>query len=143
MATNQLTEKTTRPFSDAFFSALVAAISAASGSPWLVAAVPDAESTADKSEPVRMNLSLQGSLQGEFMLEFRRTEAVMLAAKCLGASADAFGTEQSEPLRRVVTVRTVEFPPAVAEEYGTFTPKASLASGPAADRANAAEVTAG
>ena len=62
MTTNNLAEKTYRPFSQAFFSALVAAITEASGSPWLVAAVPDAQSTADESEPVRMNLTLDGRL---------------------------------------------------------------------------------
>ena len=51
MTTDNLAEKTYRPFSQAFFSALVAAISEASGSPWLVAAVPDAQST------LRMNPS--------------------------------------------------------------------------------------
>ena len=82
MTTNQLAE-TYRPFSDAFFNALVAAITEASGSPWLVAAVADAESTADESEPVRIKLTLEGSLRGECLLEFHRAEAAMLAAKCL------------------------------------------------------------
>ena len=83
MTTNNLAEKTYRPFSEAFFGALVAAITEGSGSPWLVAAVPDAQSTPDESEPVRINLTLEGSVQGEFLLEFRRADAAMLAAKCL------------------------------------------------------------
>ena len=53
----------------------MAAITEASGSPWLVAAVPDAPSTTDGSEPVRINLTLEGDLPGEFLLEFRRADA--------------------------------------------------------------------
>ena len=30
-----------------------------------------------------MNLTLEGDLQGEFLLQFRRADAAMLAAKCL------------------------------------------------------------
>ena len=74
MTTNDLARKAYDPFSQAFFSALVAAISDATGSSWLVAAVPDAQLTADESEPVRINLTLEGGLQGEFLLEFRQPE---------------------------------------------------------------------
>ena len=40
----------------------------ASGSPWLVAALPDAESASDREEPVRIEALLDGSLSGKFML---------------------------------------------------------------------------
>jgi flagellar motor switch protein FliN len=142
MTTNNLAGKTYRPFSDAFFSSLVAAISDASGSPWLVAVVPDQQSTADESEPVRINLVLEGDLKGEFLLEFRRTDAVVLAAKCLQQAAGEFGTEQSEALLKCVEAAMSNFCTAVAEEYGTFTSQASIASEGASDRANVAEVTA-
>jgi hypothetical protein len=79
MTTNQLAGKTHQAFSSAFFNALVAAVTETSGSSWLVAAVPDAEAAPDNSEPVRMKLTLDGSLQGKFLLEFRRKDAVVLA----------------------------------------------------------------
>jgi flagellar motor switch protein FliN/FliY len=142
MTTNDLAGKTYRPFSDAFFSALVAAISDASGSTWLVAVVPDDQSTADESEPVRINLTLEGDLRGEFLLQFRRADAAVLAAKCLQQDAGQFGTEQSEALLKCVEAAMSTFCSAVAEEYGTFTSQASIASEPASDRANVAEVTA-
>jgi flagellar motor switch protein FliN len=142
MTTNNLAGKTYRPFSDAFFSALVAAISDASGSPWLVAVVPDEQSTADESEPVRINLTLEGELRGEFLLQFRRADAAVLAAKCLQQAAGQFGTEQSEALLKCVEAAMSRFCSAVAEEYGTFTSQASIASEPASDSANVAEVTA-
>jgi flagellar motor switch protein FliN len=142
MTTDTLAEHIYRPFSDAFFGALVAAISEASGSPWLVAAVPDAEKTADESEPVRVNVTVEGNLRGEFLLQFRRADAAMLAAKCLQQPAAEFGTEQSEAILKFVEAGMGKFCSAVAEEYGTFTSKASIVSEPASDSANAAEVTA-
>jgi flagellar motor switch protein FliN/FliY len=142
MTTNQLAGKTHRAFSSAFFNALVAAITDSSGSPWLVAAVPDAEATPDDSEPVRAKLTLDGSVQGEFLLEFRRKDAIVLASKCLRQSADEFETEQSDALLKVIRAGVDKFCSALAQEYGTFTINASLASEPASDRANIAEITA-
>lgn len=141
MATNNLAEDTYRPFSQAFFSALVAAISEASGSPWLVAAVPDAQSTADESEPVRVNLTLTGDLQGEVLLQFRRADAAMLAAKCLQQPTSEFGTEQSEAVLKFVEAGINKFCTAVAEGYGTFTGNAAIASEPASASANVVEAT--
>jgi flagellar motor switch protein FliN len=140
--TDDLAEKTYRPFSQAFFDALLAAITQTSGSPWLAAAVPDAQPAADESEPVRMNLCLAGSLQGEFLLEFRRAAAAMLAAKCLHQPAGEFGTEQSEALLKCVEAGLTKFCSTLAEEYGTFTGSASIASEPASDSVRVAEMTA-
>jgi flagellar motor switch protein FliN len=142
MTTDKLAEHIYRSFSDALFGALVAAISEASGSPWLVAAVPDAEKTADESEPVRVNVTVEGNLRGEFLLQFRRADAAMLAAKCLQQPAAEFGTEQSEAIREFVEAGMGKFCSAVAEEYGTFRSKVSIVSEPVSDSANAAEVTA-
>jgi flagellar motor switch protein FliN/FliY len=142
MTTNQLAGKTHQAFCSAFFNALVAAITETSESPWLVAAVPDAESAPDDSEPVRMKLTLDGSLQGEFLLEFRRKDAVVLASKCLRQSADEFETEQSDALLKVIEAGVDKFRSALAQEYGTFTINASLTSEPASDRTNIAEITA-
>jgi flagellar motor switch protein FliN len=142
MTTDKLAEKSYRPFSDACFGALVAAISEASGSPWLVAAVPDAEKTPDESEPVRVNVTLEGSLRGEFLLQFRRADAAMLAAKCLQQPDGEFGVEQAEALLKFVEAGMGKFSSAVAEEYGTFTSVVSIASESASDSVNTAEVTA-
>ena len=142
MTTDELAEKTYRSFSDAFFGALVAAISDASGSSWLLSAVPDAEKTSDESEPVRLNVIVQGSLIGEFLLQFRHADAAMLAAKCLQQPAAEFGIEQSEALVKFVQAGMGQFSSAVAEEYGIFTSTASIASQPASDSAHVAEMTA-
>jgi flagellar motor switch protein FliN len=141
MTTNDLARKAYDPFSQAFFSALVAAISDATGSSWLVAAVPDAQLTADESEPVRINLTLEGGLQGEFLLEFRVSDTVMLAKKCLLPPGES-GTEPSEVVLKCVEAGMSKFCSAVADEYGTFTSRASIVFEPASDSANVAEATA-
>lgn len=142
MTTDELAGKIYRSFSDAFFAALVAAISDASGSSWLLAAVPDAEKTWDESEPVCVNVALEGSLSGAVLLQFHRADAGMLAATCLQQPAAEFGTEQSEALVNVVQAGMDKFSSAVSEEYGTFTSTASIAAEAMADRAHAVEMTA-
>ncbi len=142
MTTDTLAEQTYRSFSDAFFDALVAAISEASGSPWLIAAVPDAEKTADESEPLRVNVTLEGSVSGEFLLQFSHADAAMLATKCLQQPPAESGTEQPEAILKFVDAGVGKFCSAVTEEYGTFTTNVSIASGPATDSANVVEVTA-
>jgi flagellar motor switch protein FliN len=142
MTNKDFSEKTCHPFSQAFFSALVAAISEASGSSWLVSAVPDAQSASDESQLIRLNLMLEGDLRGEFLLEFRRADAVTLAAKLLQQAAAEFGTEQSEAVLKCVEAGMSQFCSAVAEDYGTFTGKVSIVSEPAPDSANVAEFTA-
>jgi flagellar motor switch protein FliN/FliY len=142
MTTDDLAGNVFRPFYQAFFDALLAAISEASGSPWLAAAVPDAEPAADESEPVRLNLRLEGNLQGEFLLELRRAGAAMLAARCMHQPAGEFGTEQSEAVLKCVEAGIKKFCSARVEEYGTFTGSASIVSELASDSVHVAEVTA-
>jgi flagellar motor switch protein FliN/FliY len=140
--TNQLADQNHRPFSEAFFAGLVRAITEATGSPWLVAAVPDAESTADDGEPVRINLRLDGNLNGECLLEFRQGEAAMMASKCLRGLPAQFGSEQSQALLKVVEAGVSEFRSAVEQEYGAFTVEAFLASAPLSGHANVTGFTA-
>ena len=49
-----------------------------------------------------MNVTVEGNLRGEFLLQFRRADAAMLAAKCLQQPAAEFGTEQSEAMLKFV-----------------------------------------
>jgi flagellar motor switch protein FliN/FliY len=140
--TNQNADMNHEPFSNAFFNALVKAISAASGSSWLIAAMPDAEAASDESEPVWIKLLLDGSLRGEFLLEFRRSDAAMLASKFLSEPADEFGPEQSAALLRIVKKAMNEFRAAIEGEYGTFTVNAFPASQLPPERTNIAQITA-
>ena len=135
-------EGTLRSFSSSFFDALVTALTKATGSPWLIADMPDAESPSDGSTPVRVRLTLQGGIQGDILLEFHRAEAKMLADKLLRQPSDEFGTEQSEALLSLVKTAMDDFSSALALEYGAFTINASSALDPASDLLNVIKMTA-
>jgi len=140
--THQTADISDQAFSSAFFNALGKAMSLASGSSWLIAALPDAEPAADQSDPVWVRLALSGSLKGEFMLEFRRDEAALLASKFLGEPADEFEPEHAEALLKIVKKALNEFRSGLEEEYGTFKVNASLSPEPPAERSKIARMTA-
>lgn len=142
MTTNNPYGKACRPFTEAFFSALVTAITEASGSPWLVAAVPDPEPPGDGSEPLRMTVTFAGELQGELLLELRSAYASLLAAS-IQQPAGELETDQSETLVKLVEAGVSKFCSAAAEQFGTFTGAVAISSAPASDSANAVELTAG
>jgi flagellar motor switch protein FliN/FliY len=107
----------------------------------LIAAVPDAELTSKNTEPVQIKLTIDGSLRGEYLLEFCRTEVTMLVSKILRQPVAAFGIEQSARLLMLIREGIRDFVSALANEYGTFTIEASLASEPALDPASAVQFT--
>lgn len=129
-------------FSSAFFNALGKAMSFASKSSWLIAALPDTETELDSAEPVWIRLVLGGSLSGEFALEFRREEAALLASKVLGQDVNEFGAEHADALLRTVQASLSEFSTELEEEYGVFAVKASPLTQPPADRFSEARMTA-
>jgi flagellar motor switch protein FliN/FliY len=141
MTKNREAEGAEQPFVRAFSSALVKALSGGSGSEWLIAAVPDAESTPDGSEPIRIKLTLDGSLCGEAVLEIRYAAAATLASRFLQHPAPESGAEQSEAILRLIEATVIDFCAAVALEYGVFTIKVSSASEPIPDGANAEQIT--
>jgi flagellar motor switch protein FliN/FliY len=142
MTTNQSAGKDRNSFSSALFDSLVAAISEACGSPWLVAAVPSPGSTAEESELVRLNLTLEGNLRGELLFELPRAEAAMLAAKCLKQPIGDYGDPEARALQEVIQTGANAFSSAVVEDYGIFTITASSVEEPAPDRSNVAEMSA-
>jgi flagellar motor switch protein FliN/FliY len=139
--TQQTVDIAHQPFSSAFFNALGKAMTLASGSPWLIAALPD-DSASDQAEPVWIRLTLNGGLQGAFLLEFRREEAALLASSSLGQPVDEFEEKHAEALLKIVKAALEEFRSSLEEEYGAFTVKASLSAEPPADRTNLAQMTA-
>jgi flagellar motor switch protein FliN/FliY len=138
----QTAEMIHQPFSSAFFNAVGKAMTAASDSPWLISALPDADPVSDQSEPVWIKLVLEGSLRGEFQLEFQRAEAALLASKFLRQPVDEFGDEHSEALLKTLRAALDEFCSALKEEYGAFKVDAALASQPPSERSNIARMTA-
>jgi flagellar motor switch protein FliN/FliY len=140
--TNQATDKNQLNFSNAFFLALVSAMTEACELQWQIADAPDDGSASEGSEPVRMRLTLDGSLSGDCLLEFQRPEAIMLASKLLRQPVDEFGDEQNEALLGLVEAAAKEFCAALEPEYGAFTISASSDSQPPSDLVNAVQITA-
>jgi flagellar motor switch protein FliN/FliY len=142
MTTSQAAYKNYQLFTNAFFSALVTAMTEASGSPWQIAAIPAADPTPDEPDPVRIMLMLDGSLSGEALLEFHRAEAAMLGSMLLGKTADEFGTEQGDALLRLLETAVSELCAALEPEYGSFTIRASLSSYSPSKDASIIQITA-
>jgi len=116
-------------FSNAFLRAFLGALTDASGSPWEVIDGPATDLPADESESVRVRLTLDGSLRGELLLGFRRTEAAILAAQFLQAPLVEFGEEQSQALVNLVAGGASTFRSELELEYGAFDIKITSADG--------------
>lgn len=142
MEANHAADGTRHSFSNAFFGALVAAMTKATESPWLAAALPDASPAPEDLEPVRMKLSFDGSIPGECLLQFHRAEAATLASKLLHKPADEFAVEQAEALLKLIEAATSDFRSALEPEYGAFTIKAASTSEAPSDPANIVQMTA-
>jgi flagellar motor switch protein FliN/FliY len=141
MTTNRTADEANQPFSKALFENLVGALTDASGSPWMIAEVLDTGLTPDGSEPVRMKLTLDGSLRGEVLLECHRPAAAMLASKFLRQQVEEFGTEQSEALLRLIEAGMSRLRAGLEQEYGRFTITVSSTSEPASDSADVSQIT--
>jgi len=142
MTIDPLADNMHRTFSSTFFNVLVEALSESSGSPWRIVAGPDAIDANERPDPVRMRFKLDGSLQGEFGLEFDRTEATMLASVALRRPAGESGMEDSEALLRLIRTGLSEFRSKLGLSYGSFTIDASGGSEPVSGSTVAVQVTA-
>ena len=135
-------DKTHQAFLSAFFNTLVGAFTESSGSPWLIVAGPDEVAANDRPDPLRIRLKLEGSLQGEFLLEFDRAEASTLASIVLRRPAGESGVEDSEALLRLIRSGLSEFRSKLGLSYGSFTIDASSNSEPAPGPSVGAQITA-
>jgi flagellar motor switch protein FliN/FliY len=141
MTTEDTAGSNDRLFSKVFFNALASALTDASGSPWQIVDVPDSDLTPDEADPARIKLTLEGSLRGECLLEFRRTEAAMLVSKFLQTPVVEFGAEQSESLVKLITAGAGLVRSELGQRYGVFDAKASSESEAAVNRTNCVRVT--
>jgi len=139
---NPTATETYRKFSSDFFKALVGALTEASGSPWVITSGPDVVTATDRPDPVRIRLKLEGSLRGEFVLEFDREEAAMLASQLLRRPAGESGIDDSEALLRLIKSGLSEFRFALGKSYGTFEIDAASGAELPPDPAYAAQITA-
>src|SRR5271166_6156073 len=142
MTTNPTAAKTYRQFSSDFFKSLVGALTEASGSSWVITSGPDVVTATDRPDPVCTRLKLEGSLRGEFVLEFDRDEAAMLASQLLRRPAGESGIDDSEALLRLVKSGLSEFRSALTKSYGMFEVDAAEGAEPPSDPAYSAQVSA-
>jgi flagellar motor switch protein FliN/FliY len=142
MIMDETAERIRESFSGAFFSALVETLSEASGSPWRIAAVPDADLSLDLSEGVQVKLRVDGSLRGDLLLKLGHVEACVLASKFLRQPAADFGTEQSDAMLGLINAGIGRFCSSVAQEYGTFTIEATYVSQADPEFASVSQITA-
>jgi flagellar motor switch protein FliN/FliY len=141
MTTNQAADRQDKSLAIAFSSALAAALTEASKSNWMIAALPDAAPASDASEPAWIKLTLHGSLCGDFLLEFSRAEAASLTANLSGQAAEEFGAEQANFLLKLMESAASKLRSALEKEYGEFTIKAASASEPSSDFVYCVQVT--
>jgi len=132
--------KNSESFSNALFQALAGAMTKASGSPWRAEA-PDAASDPDGSETAVVNCILDGSLRGEFLLEFGRDGAQVLASAFLGQTVADSGEELDTALLGPVNACIKEFCLALEQEYGVLKIDASTASERQSDQENLFQAT--
>jgi flagellar motor switch protein FliN/FliY len=142
MTPTQISDRAHQLFSDAFFSALTSAITEASGTPWHISVTPDADTVPDGSEPVRITLALDGSLQGQFLLEFRPAEVDLLASMLSRQTIDESGAGQAQVLLNLIESALSEFCLVLEQEFGTFTISASSAFQPVPEGASVVHITA-
>jgi flagellar motor switch protein FliN/FliY len=143
MTTNQTVDANHQSFSNAFFNALSEAITEASGSAWLMAAVPDAELDLGEEERVRIKVTLNGSLAGEFVLEIGRDAAALLAAKVLKEPSHPSGSKRSAALVDLINSCSLRLQRALEQECGAFTMVCSLDVESGYDRSNCEQTTIG
>jgi flagellar motor switch protein FliN/FliY len=129
-------------FLNILFNAMVETMTTACGFPWSITSTPDEEVTPEESEPVRIMLTVDGSLCGELLLEFDRTEASTLVSKLLRTPVNEFGDEQSEALRALTEKASSVFCGGLQQKYGVFTIKVSSAPPSVFDSANMVRVLA-
>ena len=141
MTIDPLDDKTHQTFSSAFFNALVGALTESSGSPWRVDSGPDEVTVNDRPDPLRVGFKLDGSLSGEFLLEFDRAEASTLASIVMRRPAGESGMEDSEALLRLFRSGLSEFRSKLGLSYGSFNIDASSDSEPASGPTVGAQIT--
>jgi flagellar motor switch protein FliN/FliY len=81
-------------------------------------------------------------LRGEFVLEFDREEAAMLASQLLRRPAGESGIDDSEALLRLIKSGLSDFRSALTKSYGVFEVDAAEGAEPPSDPAYSAQISA-
>jgi flagellar motor switch protein FliN len=111
MTPKQMTESKQGAFSRAYLNGLVKALSAACGYSWLLSATMDAKEAEREEDAVRFLIKAAGSLNGEFVLELRRRDAITIASRMLREQENEYGEVESETLLELVKAAGEHFTP--------------------------------
>jgi flagellar motor switch protein FliN/FliY len=127
-----------RSFSMAFLSEVVGVLSEASGSAWVVDAVPAPTPGLNDLRVIYVAVSLGGSLRAEMSLEFMHTAAIVIAAKFTMRPSDQLEGDLAEHLRRLTESAMNVFSRSHADKYGVFTGTVAVRSQTVPDRSKGA-----
>jgi flagellar motor switch protein FliN len=119
-----------RSFSMAFLSEVVGVLSEASGSAWVVDAVPAPTPGLNDLRVIYVAVSLGGSLRAEMSLEFMHTAAMR--------PSDQLEGDLAEHLRRLTESAMNVFSRSHADKYGVFTGTVAVRSQTVPDRSKGA-----
>jgi flagellar motor switch protein FliN/FliY len=142
MTGKQTQDQAQQVFSSAFCAALVGALTDASGSPWLVAALPDAAPPADVAdEAVWVQVTLEGGLPGAILLEVRRAEAALLASKCLRQPRAEYSPAHAQAFLQMVEAACSTFSSTHGPQYSGLAMRAAIVPQPQSDPGGMLETT--
>jgi len=126
MTTTGTIDSVLETFSMAFVNAMTASMTETMGSTWSIADGPRSNAISEESGLLRFAVTLEGTLNGIFLLQILRADAVAMAAKLRSESTDGLDTEDSAALLTCIIVVTAKFCLAVAGRYGMVTSRVSV-----------------
>lgn len=142
MTGNRTEDSNEQVFMTAVVDSLLRSATEASGSAWQIIPSSNQDFAEDGSEPVCIQLTLDGNLRGGIVLEFGRVEAAILASKLLGEAGETFGPRQSKALMGLIGTAAEAFRSAAVQEYGTFAIESALAPQPGIEPRDSAKFLA-
>lgn len=113
----QMADSKQGAFSRAVLNAFAEALSSACEDSWLIAAMSDSRQEEEDSDWIRFRVAVEGDLCGSLNLEFRRQDAIVVAASMLREDEGEYGEIESAALLELVQVATERFRPEQGEKY--------------------------
>jgi flagellar motor switch protein FliN/FliY len=129
--TNQDHQVATRRFLQGFAGAFAGSLTIAAGQPWKLTVVDGSDASAQSSTPIVFRLAFEGLLRGELFVEIDEVHAEAIATAVRSHSAQAFGDDNGQTLRTVLSSATTSFSSTLFAEYGTVNCKIEQVPSPA------------
>jgi flagellar motor switch protein FliN/FliY len=118
-----------RAFAGVFAESLAEVLAQASGLPWQLKVLEDAELSSQQGEPVQFQLTLEGTLDGSFFIEFYEQQVKELAAQMGGVPVGVLGDGHLEALEDFIASAKEGLAASLLAEYGAFTGNVERVSG--------------